>query len=109
MKAGRSCCVEFQKRSPDCNGAPILDWPLCEITCSAISIISELLVLCGAILCVKASYDIKEDYDNKHGAPNANAPKIFMKYFFVNTKTGEKSGEMLTMVRLYEDAPADGE
>ena len=39
----------------------------------------------------------------------AAAPKIFMKYFFVNTKTGEKSGEMLTMVRLDEDAPADGE
>ena len=54
-------------------------------------------------------YDIKEDFDNKHGAPNAAAPKIFMKYFFVNTKTGEKSGEMLTMVRLDEDAPADGE
>jgi hypothetical protein len=27
-----------------------------------------------------------------------------MKYFFVNTKTGEKSGEMLTMVTLTEDA-----
>ena len=54
-------------------------------------------------------YDIKEDYDNKHGAPNAAAPKIFMKYFFVNTKTGEKSGEMLTMVRLDEDAPVEGE
>ena len=52
---------------------------------------------------------IKEDYDNKHGAPNAAAPKIFIKYFFVNTKTGEKSGEMLAMVRLDEDAPADGE
>jgi hypothetical protein len=50
----------------------------------------------------------KYGYDNKHGAPNA-APKIFMKYFFVNTKTGEKSGEMLNMVRLDEDAPADGE
>ena len=30
-----------------------------EITYSAISIVSELLVLCGAILGVKASYDIK--------------------------------------------------
>ena len=109
MKAGRSCCVEFQLRSPDCNGVPILDWPLCEITCSTISIISELLVLCGAILGVKASYDIKEDYDNKHGAPNAAAPKIFMKYFFVNTKTGEKSCEMLTTVSLDEDAPVQGE
>ena len=54
-------------------------------------------------------YDIKEDFDNKHGAPNAAAPKVFMKYFFVNTKTGEKSGEMLTMVTLDEDAPVEGE
>ena len=30
-----------------------------EITNSAISIVSELLVLCGAILGVKASYDVK--------------------------------------------------
>ena len=54
-------------------------------------------------------YDIKEDFDNKHGAPNAAAPKVFMKYFFVNTKTGEKSGEMLTLVRLDEDTPVEGE
>ena len=53
-------------------------------------------------------YDIKEDYDNKHGAPNAAVPKIFMKYFLVNTKTGEKSGEMLTLVTLDEDAPVEG-
>lgn len=33
--------------------------PLCEIANSAISIVSELLVLCGAILGVKASYDVK--------------------------------------------------
>ena len=33
--------------------------PLCEIASSAISIVSELLVLCGAILGVKASYDVK--------------------------------------------------
>ena len=33
--------------------------PLGEITNSAISIVSELLVLCGAILGVKASYDVK--------------------------------------------------
>ena len=54
-------------------------------------------------------YDIKEDFDNKHGAPNAAAPKTFMKYFFVNTKTGEKSGEMLTLVTLDEDASVEGE
>ena len=33
--------------------------PLGEIASSAISIVSELLVLCGAILDVKASYDVK--------------------------------------------------
>ena len=33
--------------------------PLGEIANSAISIVSELLVLCGAILGVKASYDVK--------------------------------------------------
>ena len=30
-----------------------------EIASSAVSIVSELLVLCGAILGVKASYDVK--------------------------------------------------
>jgi len=30
-----------------------------EITSSAVSIVSELLILCGAILGVKASYDTK--------------------------------------------------
>ena len=33
--------------------------PLGEIASSAVSIVSELLVLCGAILGVKASYDTK--------------------------------------------------
>ena len=33
--------------------------PLGEIANSAISIVSELLVLCGAILGVKALYDVK--------------------------------------------------
>ena len=33
--------------------------PLGEIASSAVSIVSELLVLCGAILGVKTSYDVK--------------------------------------------------
>jgi hypothetical protein len=33
--------------------------PLGEIASSAVSIVSELLVLCGAILGVKASYDVR--------------------------------------------------
>ena len=31
------------------------------------------------------------------------APKVFMKYFFVNTVTGEKSGEMMAVVTLKSD------
>ena len=48
-------------------------------------------------------YDLKIDYDAKNGVPTAAAPKVFMKYFFVNTKTGEKSGDMLAVVSLDED------
>ena len=39
--------------------------------------------------------DIKAKYDAKNGAPSAGAPKVFFKYFFVNTATGEKSGEKM--------------
>ena len=48
-------------------------------------------------------YDLKTDYDAKNGVPTAAAPKVFMKYFFVNTKTGEKSYDMLAVVSLDED------
>ena len=44
--------------------------------------------------------NIKDDYEAVHGAVTEAAPKVFIKYFFVNTKTGEKSGEMLTSVKL---------
>lgn len=57
---------------------------------------------------VTEEYDLKKDYDEKHGAPNAASPKVFIKYFFVNTVTGEKSGEMLVLATLQEDQP-DGE
>lgn len=49
-------------------------------------------------------YDLKTDYDEKNGVPTSAAPKVFMKYFFVNTVTGEKSGEMLVSVKLQEEA-----
>ena len=49
-------------------------------------------------------YDLKKDYDEKNGVPTSVAPKVFMKYFFVNTVTGEKSGEMLVSVKLQEEA-----
>ena len=42
----------------------------------------------------------KADYEAVHGAVTEAAPKVFLKYFYVNTKTGEKSGEMLATVKL---------
>ena len=44
--------------------------------------------------------DIKSAYDNKNGAPSAGAPKAFFKYFYVNTATGEKSGEKMASAVL---------
>ena len=42
---------------------------------------------------VATAIDIKAAYDAKCGAPSAGAPKVFFKYFYVNTATGEKPSE----------------
>ena len=39
--------------------------------------------------------DIKADYEAKNGVLGAGAPKVFFRYYFVNSATGEKSGVML--------------
>lgn len=44
--------------------------------------------------------DIMADYKAVHGEVTAAAPKVFLKYFFINVKTGEKSGEMLGEISL---------
>ena len=49
---------------------------------------------------VASAIDIKTKYDAKNGAPSAGAPKVFFKYFYVNTATGEKSGEKMTSAVL---------
>ena len=49
---------------------------------------------------VADTMDIKAAYDNKNGAPSAGRPKIFMRYFFVNAVTGEKSADILKEVEL---------
>lgn len=49
---------------------------------------------------VSTAIDIKSDYDNKNGAPSAGTPKVFLRYFYVNTRTGEKSADLLKEVRL---------
>ena len=37
-----------------------------------------------------AMINLKDDYEAVHGAVTEAVPKVFLKYFFVNTKTGEK-------------------
>lgn len=69
---------------------------------------SKAVQIGGPLEAVTEEYDLKKDYDEKHGVPNAASPKVFIKYFFVNTVTGEKSGEMLILATLQEDQP-DGE
>ena len=64
---------------------------------------SKAVQIGGFLEAVTEEYDLKQDYDGKHGAPNAAAPKVFIKYFFVNTKTGEKSSQMLTLATLQDD------
>ena len=68
---------------------------------------SKAVQIGGVLEAVTEEYDLKQDYDGKHGAPNAAAPKVFIRYFFVNTKTGEKSGEMLTLATLQEDVAGE--
>ena len=49
---------------------------------------------------VTTAIALKSSYDQKYGAPSEGAPKVFVKYFYVNTATGKKSGEMLTVAHF---------
>ena len=49
---------------------------------------------------VDTAISLKAKYDAKYGAPTAGAPKVFIKYFFVNSATGEKSGEKMVSTVL---------
>ena len=52
---------------------------------------------------VSEEFDLKADFDSKNGVPTTAAPKVFIKYFYVNAATGEKSGEMLVQATLASD------
>ena len=54
-----------------------------------------------------AAIDIRADYVAKNGAPSAAAPKIFFRYYYVNSSTGAKSSTMLAEV-TWSEAAADG-
>jgi hypothetical protein len=49
---------------------------------------------------VATAIALKTDYDAKYEAPSTAAPKVFVKWFYVNTTTGEKSGEMMGLATL---------
>ncbi len=51
---------------------------------------------------VDTAIDLKTTYVAKYEEPSASRPKIFLSWFYVNTSTGEKSGEMLGMAILSE-------
>ena len=60
-----------------------------------------------------AAIDIKSAYESKHGALGAGAPKVFFRYFYVNSSTGETSVPMQAVVKWTAAAapaePAGGE
>ena len=51
---------------------------------------------------VATGIDIKANYNAKYDALSAGGPKVFFKYFYVNTATGEKSGDVLAQAKLSE-------
>lgn len=53
--------------------------------------------------------DIRADYVAKYGALSVAAPKIFFRYYYVNSSTGEKSGTMLAEVKWAAAAAGGGE
>ena len=57
----------------------------------------------GPLTPVATAIDIKAKYDAKCGAPSAGYPKVFFKYFYVNTATGEKSGEKMASVVFVDE------
>lgn len=61
---------------------------------------SKAVMIGGPREIVDTMINIKADYEAVHGKVSEAAPKVFLKYFYVNTKTGEKSGEMLSMIDL---------
>lgn len=50
---------------------------------------------------VATTMDIKASYDAKNGAPIADT-KVFFKWLYVKTVTGEKSDEMMGYAQLAE-------
>ena len=56
-----------------------------------------------------AAIDIKADYEAAKGVLNAGAPKVFFKYFYVDSSTGETSVPMQAMAKWAQAAEPDPE
>ena len=50
---------------------------------------------CEPLVPSAGAVNLLQQYAAKFGTPNAGKPKVFLRYFFVNPTTGEKSGEQL--------------
>jgi len=51
-----------------------------------------------------AAVEIRADYMAKNGAPSATAPKIFFRYYLVDSSPGVKSQVMLAETKWEADA-----
>ena len=76
--------------------AQILAWNALAQTQAGKSVLGTAAKITGANLYTRLNYWIVQT----GGAVTEVAQKVFLKYFYVNTKTGEKSGEMLATVKL---------
>ena len=50
---------------------------------------------CEPLVPTAGAVNLLQAYASKFGMPNAGKPKVFLRYFYVNPLTGEKSGEQL--------------
>ena len=50
---------------------------------------------CEPLVPSAGAVNLLQQYAAKFGTPNAGKPKVFLRYFYVNPLTGEKSGEQL--------------
>ena len=57
---------------------------------------------CEPLVPTAGAVNLLQVYSAKFGMPNAGKPKVFLRYFYVNPTTGEKSGEQL--INAYYDA-----
>ena len=102
--------------------AQILAWNKLALSQEGRSVLGSKAKISGANLFTRLNYWIVAcggqpsvtppelvGVENPSGAPSAAAPKIFFRYYYVNSSTGEKSGTMLAEVKWAAAAAGGGE